>query len=233
MADRIHVHFESISSTNDFAKESVLGGTWLNYPLLISADEQTAGRGRHGKSFFSPKNTGVYMSYAYEKKYTEEELLKVTTKVAQIILPILQAHSDKDLHIKPINDIYIGDPALPDSRKIAGILTERVDYPERPGDYFIIVGIGINCFEFGSSSDEQSDGQSGGQSENSGDVQSDDRSDDSGDVQNDDRSEDSSGVQGGIAVCVPSELENKIGWLEPDCSIRTLIDEIADALSAL
>ena len=181
MQERIHVHFESIPSTNDFAKESVLGGTWLNYPLLVSADEQTAGRGRHGKSFFSPKNTGVYMSYAYEKKYTEEELLKVTTKVAQIILPILQAHSDKDLRIKPINDIYIGDPALPDSRKIAGILTERVDYPERPGDYFIVVGIGINCFEFG----------------------------------------------------IPSELENKIGWLEPDCSIRTLIDEIADALSAL
>ena len=205
MKNRIHVHFESISSTNDFAKESVLGGTWLNYPLLISADEQTAGRGRHGKSFFSPKNTGVYMSYAYEKKYTEEELLKVTTKVAQIILPILQAHSDKDLHIKPINDIYIGDPALPDSRKIAGILTERVDYPERPGDYFIIVGIGINCFEFGSQSDDQSDGQS----ENSGDI------------------------QGGIAIDVPSELENKIGWLEPDCTIRTLIDEIADALSAL
>ena len=213
MKDRIHVHFESIPSTNDFAKESVLGGTWLNYPLLVSADEQTAGRGRHGKSFFSPKNTGVYMSYAYEKKYTEEELLHVTTKVAQIILPILQAHSDKDLRIKPINDIYIGDPALPDSRKIAGILTERVDYPERPGDYFIVVGIGINCFEFGRSSDDRS--------ENSGEIQGDDQSEASGDVQS------------GIAIDVPSELENKIGWLEPDCSIRTLIDEIADALGAL
>ncbi len=217
MKNRIHVHFESISSTNDFAKESVLGGTWLNYPLLISADEQTAGRGRHGKSFFSPKNTGVYMSYAYEKKYTEEELLKVTTKVAQIILPILQAHSDKDLHIKPINDIYIGDPGLPDSRKIAGILTERVDYPERPGDYFIIVGIGINCFEFGSQSDDQSEDSSDGQGEDSSDGQS----------------EDSGDVQGGIAIGVPSELKDKIGWLEPDCSIRALIDEIADALGAL
>ena len=233
MKNRIHVHFESISSTNDFAKESVLGGTWLNYPLLISADEQTAGRGRHGKSFFSPKNTGVYMSYAYEKKYTEEELLKVTTKVAQIILPILQAHSGKDLHIKPINDIYIGDPALPDSRKIAGILTERVDYPERPGDYFIIVGIGINCFEFGSQSDDRSEDSSDVQGVDSSEIQDDGKSENSGDIQGGGQSEDSGDGQGGIAVNVPSELENKIGWLEPDCSIRTLIDEIADALSAL
>ncbi len=193
MKDRIHVHFESIPSTNDFAKESVLGGTWLNYPLLVSADEQTAGRGRYGKTFYSPKNTGVYMSYAYEKKYTEEELLAITTRVAKLLLPILQAHSDKDLRIKPVNDIYIGEPGLPDSRKIAGILTERVDYPDRPGDYFIVIGIGINCFASGTKSDDQS----------------------------------------GTHGAVPSELANVIGWLEPDCSISDLIEEIADALSEL
>ncbi len=197
MKDRIHVHFESIPSTNDFAKESVLGGTWLNYPLLVSADEQTAGRGRYGKTFYSPKNTGVYMSYAYEKKYTEEELLAITTRVAKLLLPILQAHSDKDLRIKPVNDIYIGEPGLPDSRKIAGILTERVDYPDRPGDYFIVIGIGINCFASETKSDDQSD------------------------------------TQGGTHGAVPSELANVIGWLEPDCSISDLIEEIADALSEL
>jgi len=181
MADIIHIHFESLPSTNDWAKWSILGGTTLQYPIVVSASEQTAGRGRHGHSFVSPAGTGVYMSYCYEKKYTEEEMLQITTRAADLILPVLQSHTDKDLHIKPVNDIYIGDPSLPDSRKIAGILTERVDYPERPGDYFIVVGIGVNCTSFD----------------------------------------------------VPIELRDIVGFLEPDCSIDALIDEIANVLTNL
>ena len=181
MADIIHIHFESLASTNDWAKWSILGGTTLQYPIVVSASEQTAGRGRHGHSFVSPAGTGVYMSYCYEKKYTEEDLLKITTRVADLILPVLQSHTDKYLHIKPVNDIYIGDPSLPDSRKIAGILTERVDYPERPGDYFIVIGIGVNCTPFD----------------------------------------------------VPSELRDIVGFLEPDCCIKKLTEEIANVLTNL
>jgi len=156
------IHLESIDSTNNYARDFVLQQHRVNseskdtgttspqlLPLLVSADQQTAGRGRYGHSFLSPSGAGIYMSYAYERAYTEEELLGVTTRVAELLLPVLQKHysGKAPLQIKPINDIYIGDPKSPDSRKIAGILTERIDYPDRSG-YFIIVGIGINCTRF-------------------------------------------------------------------------------------
>lgn len=150
--DTIKIHYESLASTNDKAKDIVLGsyttacdGT-VYYgdilPLLVTADEQTAGRGRYGKSFLSPGGVGIYMSYAYEHSYSEEDLLKVTTQVADLMLPVLQAHTSDELYIKPINDIYCN------GRKLAGILTERVDYPDNCGRYFLIIGIGINCEPF-------------------------------------------------------------------------------------
>ncbi len=155
--ETIKVHYESLTSTNDKARDIVLGsyttacdGT-VYYgdilPLLVTADEQTAGRGRYGKSFISPDGAGIYMSYAYERSYSEEDLLKVTTQVAELILPVLQAHTSRELYIKPVNDIYC------DGRKLAGILTERVDYPDNCGRYFLIIGIGINCEPFAISLD--------------------------------------------------------------------------------
>lgn len=150
--EAIKVHYESLPSTNSKARDIVLGsyttacdGT-VYYgdilPLLVTADEQTAGRGRYGKSFISPGGVGIYMSYAYERSYSEQDLLMVTTQVAELILPVLQAHTNNKLYIKPINDIYCN------GRKLAGILTERIDYPDNCGRYFLIIGIGVNCEPF-------------------------------------------------------------------------------------
>jgi len=182
-----HIHLESVDSTNTYARDFVLQqhsakASDFALPLLVTASYQTAGRGRYGHSFLSHAGSGIYMSYAYEREHTEEELLGVTTRVAELILPVLSRHyrGITPLQIKPINDIYIGNPADPDSRKIAGILTERIDYPDRSG-YFIIVGIGINCTPFD----------------------------------------------------VPEELNGIVGFLEPDCSVDALIEEISKELSDL
>ncbi|MBQ0018231.1 MAG: biotin--[acetyl-CoA-carboxylase] ligase [Clostridiales bacterium] len=189
----ITVHYESIGSTNDKAKEIVLGSYTTAcdgsvyygdvLPILVTADAQTNGRGRYGKVFYSPSGSGIYMSYAYERRYSEEELLGVTTEVAELILPVLQSHTEDGLHIKPINDILKGD------KKLAGILTERVDYPDNSGRYFIIVGIGINCEKI-------------------------------------DIPEDLLDTEG-------NRLADIIGFLEPDCDHKQLVEELLEALTKL
>lgn len=134
--------FETIDSTNNYSKELLLSDTPRRTPFAVLADHQSAGRGRYTKSFFSPAGSGIYMTYVYRHDYSEDELLGVTTRVAELILPVLERHCQSGrLWIKPINDIFR------DSRKILGILVERVDNPRVRGDYALVVGIGINCFE--------------------------------------------------------------------------------------
>jgi len=117
------LHFESLESTNTFAKEQKLpGGT------VVVADMQTAGRGRMGHSFHSPEG-GIYFSYVMEG-LTEEEGSKLTVKAAVCICKALEKRGFAP-KIKPVNDIFVG------GLKVCGILCE---YKE--GRY--IVGIGIN-----------------------------------------------------------------------------------------
>lgn len=81
------------------------------------------------------------MSYVFRHRYAEADLLALTSRVAEIITPVLQKHTEETLWIKPINDIFKGP------RKIVGILVERVDNPKIRGDYALIIGIGVDCFE--------------------------------------------------------------------------------------
>ena len=55
-------HFDTLSSTNDYARELLKGDKPL--PAVILADHQTAGRGRRGRSFFSPEG-GFYYTYVF------------------------------------------------------------------------------------------------------------------------------------------------------------------------
>jgi len=57
------IYFDILPSTNTYAKENI---NTLELPSLIIANGQTAGRGRQGKSFFSPYDTGLYMTLVFE-----------------------------------------------------------------------------------------------------------------------------------------------------------------------
>ena len=57
------VYYETIDSTNEEAKRRFAAGE--AEPLLIWANMQTAGKGRNGRSFYSPENTGLYFSVLY------------------------------------------------------------------------------------------------------------------------------------------------------------------------
>ena len=65
MKNRIRISiFEEIDSTNAEARRQAEGG--LSLPALILAEAQSAGRGRLGRSFYSPEGTGLYMTLLYE-----------------------------------------------------------------------------------------------------------------------------------------------------------------------
>lgn len=98
-------------------------------PLLVTAQGQTAGRGRRGRDFYSPTGTGLYMSVAFP--VDEQNLVFLTCAAAEAVCRALQQTAGISPQIKWVNDIMLGE------KKIAGILCERI--PEG-----VIIGVGIN-----------------------------------------------------------------------------------------
>ena len=124
-----YIHLESTGSTNDYAREIAANAV---LPALITADTQTAGRGRQGKSFYSPAGTGLYMTLLFE---SPEQFSDITPAAAVAVCESIYSLTGTETLIKWVNDIYLG------SKKICGILTERF---EKDGRYYIALGIGIN-----------------------------------------------------------------------------------------
>lgn len=125
--------FDTIDSTNSYGKEYLLCGK--PSPALILAEEQTNGRGRCGRSFYSPQSTGLYMSIVYTADNYSEDALSATVSAGVASALAIEELSGKDVQIKWVNDIYI------DGKKAGGILCESVFTDGKMG---IIVGIGIN-----------------------------------------------------------------------------------------
>ncbi len=123
------IHFESVNSTSDYAKENAV---LLPLPALITADGQTAGRGRRGHSFFSPENTGLYMTLVFE---ANESFGLITPAAAVCLCEAIKEICGVETEIKWVNDIFLS------GKKIGGILTERY---ERSGRCYTAVGIGLN-----------------------------------------------------------------------------------------
>ena len=121
-------------STNDELKKLALSGE--RDTVLFIAEKQTAGRGRRGRSFFSPEGTGIYMSLLLHPELPAEECTLITPLCAVAVAEAIESTAGVKAGIKWVNDIFIG------GRKAAGILTEGA-FNEKGADY-VIVGIGIN-----------------------------------------------------------------------------------------
>ena len=128
------IRFSSIDSTNLEAKRQIKSGAKM--PMLIIADGQTNGRGRLGRTFYSPTSTGLYMTYVYKLSGDISDNLCVTALAAVAVCSSIERLSGKSPLIKWVNDIYI------DGKKVAGILTEAVI--DNDGNTFVIIGIGVN-----------------------------------------------------------------------------------------
>ena len=129
-----HINYlKEIDSTNSELKRLALLGAPSGTVLV--ADRQTAGKGRLGRSFYSPADSGVYMSILLRPvELSDAGLLTTFTAVA---VARALSKTGVEVGIKWVNDLRIGD------RKIAGILTEG-GLADRESLAYAVVGVGIN-----------------------------------------------------------------------------------------
>lgn len=123
--------YQKVASTQDLAKKYLEGKNSVNAAFL--AQEQTAGYGKRGRSFYSPSNTGIYLSIAFPRfklNLMYAGLLTLAIGVAVVHVLQQQFPSNK-FRLKWVNDIYLND------KKVAGILTEKTKFG-------LVVGIGVN-----------------------------------------------------------------------------------------
>ncbi|HJJ46636.1 MAG TPA: biotin--[acetyl-CoA-carboxylase] ligase [Methanocorpusculum sp.] len=121
-----------VKTTTGSTSDDVRGLVDLEDWTVVLAKEQTAGRGRHGKNFYSPKNTGIYLSMIVP--ISSENISRATPASAVAVCRTIEQIAPKtNPKIKWVNDILIN------GKKVAGILCETIPRTER-----IIVGVGIN-----------------------------------------------------------------------------------------
>lgn len=128
--------YKELDSTNVYAKQLAVQGAL--HGTVVLAEEQTAGRGRRGRSFYSPGSTGIYMSIILRPNMEANEAILITTATSVAVSKAIEAVTRIKTGIKWVNDIYI------DEKKVAGILTEAVTDFESGKIECVIVGIGIN-----------------------------------------------------------------------------------------
>lgn len=128
--------FKTIDSTNNFAKS--LAQLGAEHGTVVVSEVQTQGRGRMGRSFYSPMGMGIYMSVILRPQLSVEHSLLITSCAAVATAEAIERVAGIDCKIKWVNDIYAG------RKKLCGILTEASVNVERGGLEYAIVGIGVN-----------------------------------------------------------------------------------------
>ena len=127
-------HYDVIDSTNIRARELAEKGAAEG--TLVIAESQTAGRGRRGRAWVSPKNDGIYLSLIARPWLSPVEAPQLTLLAAVALANAIMKQNDLVIQIKWPNDLLI------DGRKLSGILTEL----RTEGDLvaYVIIGVGLN-----------------------------------------------------------------------------------------
>ena len=133
---RYHIKvLEETDSTNArlkaLAKEGAPEGT------ALFAISQTAGRGRMGRSFFSPKGSGLYFSLLLRPKGAADGL-KITAAAGVAVAEAVKETLGMAISVKWVNDLYYKD------KKVCGILAEAA--LGEGGMEYCVLGIGLNVF---------------------------------------------------------------------------------------
>lgn len=123
-------HFDQLTSTNEFAKSLT-----SNNRALVIAEEQTAGKGRRGRQWFSGKG-GIYCSYLFSPRLSLEEITIIPVIAALSVSLSIESLYDLEPKIKWPNDVLIN------KRKVSGILVELIGEPDKIAR--VVVGVGIN-----------------------------------------------------------------------------------------
>lgn len=132
------IFFNEIDSTSLHARRLV--GEGKRAPFLVVANSQSAGRGRLGRSFYSPGDSGLYMTLAIDATDSD---VGVTTRVGVALCRAIETvYGIADTKIKWVNDVYLGE------RKVAGILAESVEAQSAKKVFLIGVGVNVSTKDF-------------------------------------------------------------------------------------
>lgn len=129
-------NFKYVDSTNNVAQKMADSG--CSEGVVVTATEQTAGKGRLGRTFVS-KRGGLYFSLVIRPNIAPSEMLFITVAAAVAAARAIEFVSGKKCEIKWVNDIYI------DGKKVCGILTEGAFNTDGTLKY-VVLGVGINMF---------------------------------------------------------------------------------------
>jgi BirA family biotin operon repressor/biotin-[acetyl-CoA-carboxylase] ligase len=126
---RPHRHYRRCDSTNVRARELAAGDAPAG--LIVTADEQTAGRGRQGRTWVAPP--GKALLYSALLRPLEERHLVLPLAVPIAVCEAVETLGGGPCAVKWPNDVWIDD------RKCAGVLIEA-----RPADGWAVIGVGLN-----------------------------------------------------------------------------------------
>ena len=127
---------KSVTSTNTVLKEEAEAGLPQGY--VVAAETQTAGKGRQGRSFYSPPVHGVYFSVLLRFGEKSADASLITCAAAVAAARAIEDVFDKNVGIKWVNDLFL------DEKKVCGILTEANINMEDGRVESAVLGIGIN-----------------------------------------------------------------------------------------
>ena len=126
------ISFDTIESTNTEALKQARNGAAEG--LCVTAREQTAGRGRYGRSWVSGKDAGLFLSVVLRPKI-EPIYFPLITLMTGVVVHDALAELGVRSDIKWVNDIHV------DGKKLCGILAETT---ETNDGVAVVVGIGVN-----------------------------------------------------------------------------------------
>ncbi|MFT4048592.1 MAG: biotin--[acetyl-CoA-carboxylase] ligase [Solirubrobacterales bacterium] len=128
-----HIHLEVVDSTNAYAKEQAQLGA--GHGTTITADSQTAGRGRQGRSWVAPPGSALLMSVILRPAEPRHRFAPLAAALA--VAETCEALTEQTASIKWPNDVWI------DGRKVSGILVEA--RPDQDIECsWVVIGIGLN-----------------------------------------------------------------------------------------
>lgn len=132
--------YQETDSTNRAAKQAAIAGE-AGHGSVILACGQSCGRGRRGRSFYSPSQAGLYLSVILQPQENLRESLLLTTEAAVAVYKAVRKITGIELDIKWVNDLYYK------GKKVCGILTEAITDFESGEIQYAVVGIGLNLYE--------------------------------------------------------------------------------------
>lgn len=133
---RTLICLDEVDSTNTYLRQMALEGAADG--TAVVADSQTAGRGRMGRSFQSPKGKGIYLSVLYRPDLPPERMMSVTALAGLAVCDAVERLCGVRPGLKWPNDPVLGN------RKLCGVLTEMALEGETGRVRHLVVGIGVN-----------------------------------------------------------------------------------------